>query len=376
MKILHVIICLNVGGAEMMLRRLINSYSGETNYEHIVVSLTDVGVIGQQLKRDGIHVEGLGMRSLFDIVSVLLRLIQIIRRLAPDVVQTWMYHADLLGGLAARLAGHNNVIWGVHSTDVRAGGSCSTMLVMRACALLSRWVPNTILCVAEVSRQVHVSAGYFAPRTVVIPNGIDISKLISNDSKRMEIRRKFGFKNEHVVIGTLGRFNPAKDYENFVAAAGILAKKYPHVRFMMVGNRLDAENAVLIEWIEKTGFQDRFALLGERSDAPDCLASMDIFCLSSRSEALPTVVIEAMGMGLPCVATNVGDTAALIEDVGIVVPKENPAALAAGLERVMEMPANYLCAISRKGKERVRENFTIEQARDRIETLYTKISKK
>lgn len=373
MKILHVIICLNVGGAEMMLRRLIKSHSDNPEYEHTVISLTDVGTIGAQLKQEGIHVEALGMRSPLDIIPALLHLKKLIQKFAPDVVQTWMYHADLLGGLAARMAGNKNILWGIHSTDVRAGGSRSTTWVMRACAMLSRWVPDTILCVAEVSRQVHVAAGYFAPRMVVVPNGIDISKLFSSDARRLQIRGDCGFTDAHVVVGTLGRFNPAKDYKNFVAAAGILAKKYPHVRFMMVGNRLDQENPFLSKWISKTGFADRFVLLGERSDAPDCLAAMDVFCLSSKSEALPTVVIEAMAMGLPCVATNVGDTAVLVQDIGTVVAKEDPSGLATGLERVIQMPFADRCVIVRKGKERVRENLTIERARDRIESVYAKI---
>ncbi|MFS2015438.1 glycosyltransferase family 4 protein [Massilia sp. CT11-108] len=373
MRVLHVIVCLDVGGAEMMLRRLIESHKDNPEYEHIVVSLTDIGCLGQQMQELGTRVVSLRMRSGLEFCSVLFRLRNLIRKFSPNVVQTWMYHADLLGGLAARLAGNKNILWGIHSTDVRAGGSRMTTWVMRVCAKVSRWVPDTILCVAEVSRQVHIAAGYFEPRTLVLPNGIDTARLVSNDDRRRAIRNTCGFTDDHIVIGTLGRFNPAKDYGNFVSAAGIIAEKYLHVRFVMVGSHLNGDNATLREWIDKTGFSERFVLLGQRSDAPDCLAAMDIFCLSSKSEALPTVVIEAMGMGVPCVATDVGDTRVLVQDIGIVVPREDSAALAAGLEKVIEMPAEERHALACIGKARVRENYTIERARDRLEALYTEI---
>lgn len=373
MKILHVIVCLDVGGAEMMLKRLIESQKENPAYEHIVVSLTDIGSIGAEIRRLGTQVYSMGMRSGLDSFSVLLRLRSLIRRYSPDVVQTWMYHADLLGGLAARLAGKKNVVWGIHSTDVRAGGSRATILVMKICAKVSRWVPHTILCVAEVSRKVHIAAGYFAPRIVVLPNGIDMSRLVSNKFRRSEIRRACGFADNDLVIGTLGRFNPVKDYSNFVKAAGIIASKYLHVRFLMVGAQLDQDNVILRGWIEKTGFGDRFVLLGQRSDAPDCLAAMDVFCLSSKSEALPTVVIEAMGMGIPCVATNVGDTESILRDVGIVVPKEDPVALSVGLEKLIQISVEERRALTCQGMARARENFTIERARQRYETLYAEI---
>ncbi|MFJ1469494.1 glycosyltransferase family 4 protein [Massilia orientalis] len=373
MKILHVIVCLDVGGAEMMLKRLIESQKENPAYEHIVVSLTDIGSIGAEIRRLGTQVYSMGMRSGLDSFSVLLRLRGLIRKYSPDVVQTWMYHADLLGGLAARLAGKKNVVWGIHSTDVRAGGSRATILVMKICAKVSRWVPHTILCVAEVSRKVHIAAGYFAPRIVVLPNGIDMSRLVSNKFRRGEIRRACGFADSDLVIGTLGRFNPVKDYSNFVKAAGIIASKYLHVRFLMVGAQLDQDNVILRDWIDKTGFGDRFVLLGQRSDAPDCLAAMDVFCLSSKSEALPTVVIEAMGMGIPCVATNVGDTESILGDVGIVVPKEDPVALSVGLEKLIQISVEERRALTCQGKARVRENFTIERARERYEKLYAEI---
>lgn len=373
MKIQHVIIGLEVGGAEMMLKRLIESHAGNPGYQHSVISLTDLGSVGRQLAEQGVSIRAMGMRSPLDIFRVLPRLRRALRESKPDVVQTWMYHSDLLGGLAARWAGIKNVIWCIHSTDANPGGSRMTPFVMRACALLSSWVPRRILCVAEASKRVHVAAGYDASRMLVVPNGLDLSRLVATEDQRLDLRAGCGFTADHFVIGTVGRFNPAKDYENFVRAAGIVAAQCENVRYLMVGSKLDRENAVLARWIAETGYADRFVLLGERSDAAVCLAAMDAFCLSSRSEALPTVVAEAMALGVPCVATDVGDTANLVGDAGVIVRPEDPVRLAEALVRMASTPGQERATLGKKSKERVRSEYTIERARARFESIYCSV---
>jgi glycosyltransferase involved in cell wall biosynthesis len=376
MRILHIIVGLNVGGAELMLKRLVESTSDTSTYRHTVVSLTELGVIGAQLRTAGIETHALGMMSAAGLPWTLVRLTRLIRRLGPDIVQTWMYHADLLGGLAARLAGKRNVIWGIRTTNVEAGGSAATTVVMRICARLSRWVPRTIVCAAEASRRVHEKAGYDGSRMAVVSNGFDLSRLVATRDQRKALRAACGLQPDELVIGMLGRFNPAKDQGNFVKAAGRIARTRPEVRFLLVGRGLDPSNAELNGWIEETGFASRFVLLGERSDVAVCLSAMDVFCLSSRTEGFPNVVGEAMAMGVPCVVTDVGDAAMLVADTGYVVPKEDPAALAAGLEKMVELDPERRAALGEKAKRRITDGFTIESARQRFESIYKSLTEK
>jgi glycosyltransferase involved in cell wall biosynthesis len=370
LKIVHVIVGLDIGGAEMMLKRLILADMDERHCRHSVITLTTFGKIGDELRARGVPVTALGMRSVIDVPRVIWNLRRLIIESEAQIVQTWMYHADLLGGLAARLAGNRNVIWGIHSTHVQAGASRATTAVMYLCARLSCWVPKIILCVAEVSRRVHIAAGYDAVRMFVAPNGVNIAALVASSTQRAEFRAQCGFTDDHLVVGTVGRFNPVKDYENFVNAAAIVAKGNTQVRFVMIGKNLDSQNGTLNGWIDKTGCADRFVLLGERSDIPTSLAAMDVFCLSSRSEALPTVVAEAMAMGTPCVATDVGDTAVLIADTGYVVPKENSFALAEGLLRMLTNSPEARAELGQLAVRRIRAEFTIDCARKRIESIY------
>jgi glycosyltransferase involved in cell wall biosynthesis len=144
----------------------------------------------------------------------------------------------------------------------------------------------------------------------------------------------------------------------------------------MVGRELDASNGQLQNWINETGHPNRFVLLGERSDVPACLAAMDIFCLSSRTEGFPNVVGEAMAMGLPCVVTDVGDAAMLVADTGVVVPKENSTALAAGLSQLLAMSSVERGQLGQRAKERIHREFSMDKARERFESLYVQLIKK
>lgn len=359
-----------------MLKRLVESHYGNADYRHSVISLTDIGKVGLQLQAIGIEVLSLDMHSAMDIPRVMWRLVHLIRMSRPDVVQTWMYHADLLGGVAARLAGNRNVIWGIRTTEVKAGGSRATASVRKLCAWLSRSVPHTIVCAADASRRAHIAVGYDASRMEVVPNGFDLTRLVATSKQRETLRLQCGLGTGVMAIGYLGRFHPIKDQENFVRAAGLLAKQHSSARFLMVGRNLDADNAQLAEWINSTGCADRFVLLGERADVPVCLAAMDLFCLSSRTEGFPNVVAEAMAMGVPCVVTDVGDAAMLVADTGIVVPKEDSAALAQGLGRLLAMTPDARQQLGQKAKGRIHAEFTMDRARERFEAVYQRITSK
>lgn len=368
--VLHVISGLAVGGAEMALYRLILQFRG-SDYHHTVVALTPGGGMSARFERIGVRLIVLDVRH--SPVAHSVRLVRLIRTLRPDIVQTWLYHADFLGGLAARVAGNSKVIWGIRTTDLNIGCARTTSLVRQACALMSRWVPHTIVCVADAALRSHARVGYDTRRMTVVANGFDLGALTASAAERNELRRCCGFGPQDIVVGTLGRFNLDKDHGNFVEAAGKLAAKDDRLRFLMVGRGLDADNGALGRWIRNTGHAERFVLLGERDDAAVCLAAMDIFCLSSRTEAFPNAVGEAMAMGLPCVATNVGDVAALVADTGVVVRKADPDALARGVSGLVARGPAYLFELGQLARERIRASYSMRCVRLRFESIYDSV---
>ena len=372
-KVCHIIIGLGVGGAELMLKRLIECNRDDTYYSHSVISLTSIGVVGAQLKAINVEVVELSIDSVLDLPIAFWRLTRMLRSKRPDIVQTWMYHADLFGGMAARFAGIRNVIWGIRGTLIPQGLWSRTRFIIWLCANVSHWMPRRIVCCAEAALSSHVGMGYAVEKMVVIPNGYDLSVFTTTPALKQRVRDQVGFSSDSVVISTVGRFDPLKDYENFVKAAKLVGIHRPLVRFMMIGRGVDAANTVLVDWLADTGFADRFVLLGERNDIVDLMAATDIYCLASRAEGFPNVVAEAMAMQVPCVVTNAGDAASIVKDTGIVVPPQSSVALADALIAMVDLTFAQRALFGIRARKIIEKSYSIEVILFQYKSLYSSV---
>ncbi len=373
MKVVHVIIGLDVGGAELMLKRLIESHHEQPGIEHSVISLTDTGVLGEHLATQGVAVHCLGMSSIIKGPATFFRLRKLVQVLRPDVVHTWMYHADFLGGLATRSTGIRNLVWCIRSTDIRKGGSKVTLLIRKLCAWLSGRLPRVIVCAADASRKVHKAVGYTPNKMQVIPNGFELDKLLPTDINGSCIRDELGISKDCTLVVSVGRYNPVKDHKTFIEAAGKVAAQRNDVRFMLVGRDLEHSNPQLMALIDATGQADAFYLLGERNDVPACLQASDIFCLHSVTEGFPNVLGEAMAVGLPCITTDVGDAAYMLDNPEWVVPAASPNKLADKLNAVLSLPAAEREALGQAAARRIREHFTMDVLSRRYYDLYASL---
>jgi glycosyltransferase involved in cell wall biosynthesis len=295
-----------------------------------------------------------------------------LRALAPDVVSTWMYHADLLGGVASRLAGVRGVGWSIRNSDLDATHTkLSTRLVVSACASVSRWIPARILCCSVVARHVHVGCGYAADKMVVIPNGFDLARFAPNADARAAVRLELGIPADAPLVGVVGRFDPQKDHAGFFRSAAILRRHMPSVRFLLAGKDMDHANAELVSAMDKAGARDASHLLGLRSDMPALMASLDVLVSSSAyGEAFPNVVGEAMACAVPCVVTDVGDCAYIVGDTGITVPPGDNAALAAAMQTLLALSRQERAVIGDRARARVAENFDITQVVHQYERFF------
>lgn len=375
MRVLHVIVGLNVGGAETMLKRLITS-NPATIPETVVVTLTSLGTIGEFLRANGVRVYALQMSSALDFPITVWRLIRLIRKYRPAVVQTWMYHADLLGGLAARLAGSCSVVWNIRSTAIPQGAMSTTYWLVRVCAICSYFIPDRIICCANSAKTRHVNLRYAADKMTVIPNGYDFPVFAPELFSRAGARMEVGADDQIIVIGVVGRFDPLKDFRNFVIAASNISATHGDVRFLMVGRGNEWTNATLRGWIEAAGLVNNFHLAGHQADVPYYLSAMDIFCLSSVSEAFPNVVVEAMAMGLPCVVTQAGDAGEILGDERFVVPVRNSVSLGDALLRICNLNPAERRSIGERNAKKVRTDYGIEKSRRKYETVYDEVSRK
>jgi glycosyltransferase involved in cell wall biosynthesis len=375
MKVFHVIVALHPsGGAELMLARLALYQRDRQQIEPVVVALGESGPLGDDLRAAGIEVRAMGLKGAQDVAGAVWRLSRLIARERPAIVQTWMYHADLIGALAARLAGNRNVIWGIRNTDIFAGAGVSGSLgiIMRLCARLSRGLPRAIVCVAESARASHIGFGYAADRMVVLPNGFVPPENVGAADRR-EVRRALGLAENALLIGSVGRFNAYKDHRTFVRAMGRVAELVPDARFVMVGRGIDAANQELRDWIEETRNAGRFILLGHRSDVARCFASLDLFCLHSGSEGFPNVLAEAMLAGVPSVATDVGDARLLAGGHAEIVPPGDAEALAQAVVRLCEMGAAERASLGGGGRAHVESRYGLTQIAEAYCELYRRV---
>jgi len=374
MKVLHVITGFTQGGAETMLAKLLGALRGQVQTR--VVSLTGDGPIGERIRALGVETVALGMRRGVPDPRAILALARQMRGYRPDVVQTWLYHADLLGGLASLLAGRPPVLWGIRNADLdETTAKWSTLQTLRACAWLSHRLPARIVSCSERAREFHVARGYDAGKMVVIPNGFDLVAFAPRPEAREEVRRELGIPLEAPMVGMVARYHPMKDFGNFAQAAGLLARELPAVRFLLCGDGVTPENAELCGWLRAAGALERTHLLGRRDDVPRLLAALDLFTLSSATEGFPNALGEAMACGVPCVATDVGDSGYVLGDAGSIVPPRDHRALARGWRETLARSAQAPLAAGARGRSRILDHFGLRAVSERFLDLYGEVSR-
>jgi glycosyltransferase involved in cell wall biosynthesis len=369
-RVVHVINSFEHGGAEAMLCNLVLR-SDLRRFEPSVVALIDDLSVAAPIINAGIPLTTMGMKPGIPDPRGILRLAKHLRGLRPHVVQTWMDHSNLIGGLAARLATSAKVVWGIHhSNHVKGVAKRSTLATVGACAKLSRRVPSRIICVSEHAATLYSQRGFATERITVIPNGFDTTKLRPDAEARASIRRELGLPGDTPLIGLAARHDPFKDHDNFFRAAALLAQRRPDVHFLLCGFGIERSNATVAKQVDELGLTSRCHLLGPRRDMPRIHASLDIETSSSISEAFPLVLGEAMACGVPCVATDVGDSSLIIGDTGKLVPPRDPAALAAGWDALLSMDPGARAALGLAARRRVVERFDLTAVTRRYEAVY------
>ena len=349
------------------------SATDRSRFDAEVISLMDIGVTGDRIRDLGFPVRSLGMQRGFPNPMALLKLISWLREDRPRVLATWMYHANLMGSIAAPFAGGMPVVWGIHHGHLDHRERTRTRLVARACAWLPRGMVAKIICCSEHTRNAHRLIGYDPAKMVVIRNGFDLSTFRPDRGHRERVRKELRIANDAPVLFLAGRFHPQKDYPNFVAAAAILRRTIPEARFVLCGHDVAWENPVLTQWICDAGLKDSFRLLGRRDDVPDLINSSDIACSSSAGEAFSLAIGEAMSCGVPCVVTDVGDSAVLVEDTGRVVPPSDPEAFAAACESLLGMPEWQRNDLGRAARRRILDNFELSHVANQYQQLYESV---
>jgi len=374
--IVHILSALKVGGAEMALHNLLNGGLC-ADFDNQIVALSSEGAMRERFGKLGIPVSTLAMDGRPSL-SGLFKLRDIIRRLQPDLIQGWMYHGNLAATLARSMSGKRvGLVWNIrHSLAEISHEKISTRQIIRLNRFFSG-SPSTLLYNSQISRQQHEAFGFKGNKGKVIPNGIDLERFRFSANSRQRIREELAIPVDALVVGHVARYHPMKDHVNFLQAALSVTTHYSNIYFVLIGRDVLLNNSDLASLIPDS-LRHQFHFLGERADVHELMSAMDLASSSSSyGEAFPNVVGEAMAASLPCVVTDVGDSAYIVGETGVVVPPRDSDALAAGIKSLLALPQLERQELGEKARQRIEDNFALAAIVKQYSTLYkTKIEEK
>jgi glycosyltransferase involved in cell wall biosynthesis len=365
-RVVHVTSGLGAGGAETMLYRLLSVLANDNNQEHLVISLTPD--CNFDFKSIGVKVEVVDLKKLG--VLGLLNLRRIVHSVRPDIVQGWMYH----GNVAATLSAPSGipVVWGIHHSlhELHKEKRSTRLLIM-----LGRWLSvysriSNIVYVSDASRVHHVDYGYGSQKALVIENGFDCNYFRPDPELRAVTRRRLGMDDDHLLVGSFGRFHPIKDHKTLICAFAQVVKRIPTARLILAGSGITDSNEQLASLLTVYGIADKVILLGLQSDMPALYNALDLYALSSRSESFPNVLGESCAVGVTCVTTDVGDAARIVEGTGRVVPPGDVCALAQAIVAILEESPERRISAGERSRTRIVKEFSLALAVSAYKTLY------
>jgi len=368
-RVMHLINNLGYGGAERMLEKLL-SHGDESAFSWKVVSLIGGGALEEPIRNLGIPVEDLGMRRGFPDPRAFLRFYGILRKWRPQVLQTWLYHSDLIGALVGRSMGVPHLVWNIRCTDnVRKPGRLTSALAPKICAWLSN-IPDLVLSNSSSGQRFHEEIGYHPKEWRIIPNGFDLDTFKPDPSARAALRKTLSIPEGRILAGFIGGWRPSKDHSNLFQATKLCVDNRIGMDYILAGSGIHWDNPELRKGIEDTGIPQHYHLLGEQSDVQKVCSGLDFFILPSLFEGFPNVIGEALACGVPCVATRAGDTGEVLGDCGFLVPSGNPKALSAAMVKMAMLSSGERIRMGLRGRARILAKFEIGSVVQMYQKLY------
>lgn len=362
MKILHIISSLNDGGAEGVLYRLI--VSTKKIFNHEVICLLNEGKYGKLLEKHNIKVSYLNMSRDNLNISKILKLYSIIKLSSPDTVQTWMYHADLIGGMLAKILRIKNIFWNIRSSHYYFGKTkLRTVILIYLCGIFSWLIPTSIICNSKISIKIHRRYLYKNNFTLIY-NGVDTEIYKPNYNNRFKIRKKLNIEKNVFLVGCVARFDPQKDHLNLIKAINFIKKYDFNLKLVLIGKGIKNLNKECNKFIRENKLNKKIILLENQNNINEFYNSFDLFILPSLyGEAFPNVIAEAMSSKLICISTDVGDSKFIISNNNFIIPTNNPSLMCDKIIEIYKLYKNNLKQfeyLTKKNRDYVIDNFNLQ----------------
>jgi glycosyltransferase involved in cell wall biosynthesis len=363
LRILFLTRSLGFGGAERQLVELARVLH-VGGHQVTVAEFYGPGPLASELVTAGVRVISLEKRGRWDLLHFAGNLVDHIRREKPQVLHSYLPEPNIIASLVKARFPRLKVVWGVRASnmDFRRYG-----LVSRASfastVVLSR-IADAIIANSEVGAAFHAAHGYPTHTMHVVPNGIDTVRFQPDSSARAKERAALSVAEDTLVIGAMGRLDVMKDHPTFLRAAALFSKSHSGpVKFVITGAGPADYVARMRHLASELGLADCLAWLDTRPDAERILNACDIMTSTSAfGEGFPNVIGEAMACGVPCVATDVGDTARVLGQEGVLVPVAAPERVAAGWTSLAERRSP---ALSARCREHIVSEFSVDRLAER-----------
>lgn len=305
-KILFIIVDFEIGGAQNALVRHINLLSAK-KCKIFVVSLTGKGNLKNKINNKNVEFYDANLGKNLNLFLSILKLFRYIKKVSPDIVHSWMYHADLMGGIIAKIASVPKIIWGVRSADFLNQNTKITLrLTFKLCVLISRVVPHLVIYNSNKGASFHKIAGYRAGKSLVVPNWIDCEEFKPCTETKSFLLGKLKITESKKIIGIVARLDHLKNLLGFIEFAHLLSQTNDDYLFVMIGEGI-VDNHDINQMIKKKKLADKVFTLPSCDKINKIISAFDATIITSISEAFPNVMIESLACGVPCFSTNVGD---------------------------------------------------------------------
>ena len=370
MKIVHVINSLETGGAEMMLLKLLQSGIYE-NYNVLIIVLSKKNTLSENIKKLGFNVEHLNFSKNIFLIFELIKFYKKIKFFSPNIVHSWLYHANLITALTCYLLKIKGVIWSIRQTSLDfKHNKLSTLIVAKICALISKKIPLKIIYNSYQSKESHTKFGYCKDKNIVIFNGFN-----TKEYKKIKIENKKNILGSQIntkfpLVGFIGRYDVQKNHFGFFEFAKLLVDQFPRVNFILVGRKIDEKNKVILNLRKKLCLDKHVYLLGERKDIPKILNALDVFVLPSNGESFPNVVGEAMACEVPTVVTDVGASKEIVGDLGFFVNKGDMLSMAKYVLSILKLSKIKRENLGKKCRLRIKNKFNIKNISNDYKIIY------
>ena len=363
-KLIFIAPDINSGGAENILFNVAKTLNKE---DIVLISLPDIGFYGSKLKNYGYEFYALKMKKNIFAIFKFIYLIILIYKYKPLIVHTWLYRANLFGGVAAKIAGVNKIYWTIHHDFEYS--NFLMMLEMKILILLSSFIPKKIIFGSDISKKNHILNGYSKDKSIIINNGVSTKIFKSNKKFRIDFRKALGIEEECLVLGNIARYHPLKDHETLFKALQIIKNKGLRFKCILIGSGFTNKIKKIKERINYYELNQNLIIYGQTFKINEIINAFDINILTSKKECSPISLLESMSTGVPCISTNVGDASQLIMDTGWTVQISDFKSLAELIQKIY-LDKNIIKIKSKKARKRVEMFYRLEIMIEKYKALY------